>query len=90
MRVNQFLLEVEQILAGADVRDLTAAAKAADSVAAVGMDREMETLRAVAKALVTPRGPSAMAAFAARTTLRNHFFPFSLKNFAINFGASLG
>ena len=42
MRVNQFLLEVEQILAGADVRDLTAAAKAAAKLAEI--DRQLSTL----------------------------------------------
>jgi MoxR-like ATPase len=42
MRVNQFLLEVEQILAGADVRDLTAAAKAAAKLAEI--DRQLSAL----------------------------------------------
>ena len=42
MRVNQFLLEVEQILASADVRDLTAAAKAAAKLAEI--DRQLSAL----------------------------------------------
>ena len=43
MRVNQFLLEVEQILGGADVRDLTAAAKAAAKLAEI--DRQLGGLK---------------------------------------------
>ena len=39
----------------------------------------------VGESLVTPRGPSAMAAFAARTTLRNHFFPFTAFSFDQHF-----
>ena len=43
MRVNQFLLEVEQIVAGADVRDLAAAAKAAAKLAEI--DRQVSALK---------------------------------------------
>lgn len=43
MRVNQFLLEVEQILAGADVRNLAEAAKAAAQLAEI--DRQLSSLK---------------------------------------------
>jgi MoxR-like ATPase len=43
MRVNQLLLEVEQILAGADVRNLAEAAKAAAKLAEI--DRQLTSLK---------------------------------------------
>jgi MoxR-like ATPase len=43
MRVNQLLLEVEQILAGADVRNLAEAAKAAAKLAEI--DRQLSSLK---------------------------------------------